>query len=207
MDKTFFLRNVRFIAFVFAFIVWLWGFYLLSSLTGISPMQTSLFPSLPALPLLLAAILFARQSRHSLSGRALFSNKRQFWIYLSIVVLTMVSITVVNRILWASHLSQWQWPASIFLVGLHFLGLIPVFRDWRHILPVTLVFCLSALLVPNLVPETYMLGALSVQHGWQFATALVCWPFVLGWDLFLLIRGIHLLQRLQGERTTSVQNP
>jgi hypothetical protein len=205
MDRAFLIRNIRFVAFVFAFIVWLWGFYLLSSLAGIGTVQTSLLPLLPALPLLLAAILFARQSRSLLSRPAIFSNKRQLWMYLSVVALTMVSITVVNRVLHASHLSQWQWPASIFLVGLHFLGLIPVFRDWRHILPATLVFCLPALLVPILVPETYMLGTLSVHLGWQFATALVCWPFFLGSDVFLLIRGRQLLQGFRGERTANVQ--
>lgn len=128
MDRAFLIRNVRFVAFVLAFIVWLWGFYLLSSLAGIGTAPTYLLPLLPALPLLIAAIIFARQSRRLLSGPVLFSNKRQLWMYLGVVALTLVILTIVTRMLQAYHLRQWQWPASIFLVGLHFLGLIPRFQ-------------------------------------------------------------------------------
>lgn len=205
MDRTFFIRNVRFITFVLAFFVWLWGFYLLNSLAGIDTAQTFLLPLIPALPLLIAAFIFARQSRRLLSGSAIFSNKRQLLMYLGAVALMIVAINAVSRILRIYHLSQWTWPASIFLVGLHFLSLIPVFKAWRSMLVTTLVFCLPALLVPIFVPQTYMLGTLSVQLGWQFAIALVCWPCILWSDIFLLVRGTRLLQELRAARRANVQ--
>ena len=179
MDRAFLIRNVRFIAFVLAFIGWPWGFYLLGSLAGIDTAQTFLLPLLPAFPLLVAATIFARQSWHLLSGSAFFSTKRQLGIYLCAVALMIVAVVAVNRIFRAYHLSQWAWPASIFLVGLRFLGLIPVFKRWQYMLPTTLVFCLPALLVPMFVPQAYTPGPLSVQLGWQFATALVCWLCIL----------------------------
>jgi len=205
MDKAFIIRNLRFIAFVFAIIIWLWGFYLLDSLAGINTEQAYLLPLLPALPLLIAAIIFARQSRRLLSGPAFFSSKRQLWMYLGLLVLTMVAVTIVNRVFRANHLSQWQFPASIFIIGLHFLGLIPIFKGWRYVLPATLVFCLSAVLVPIFVSQTYTLGTLSIQHGWQFAIAVICWTCILGCDIFLLIRGLQLLQVLRAEEITYAQ--
>lgn len=206
MDRAPFIRSVRFVAFVFAFIVWLWGFYLLSSLAGIATTQAYLLPMLPALPLLIAAIIFARQSRRLLSDPALFTNKRQLWIYLGVVALTIVGVVTINRVCQAYHLRQWAFPASIFLVGLHFLGLIPVFKGRRSLLLTTLVFCLPALLVPTFVPQTYILGTLSIQLGWQFAIALVCWPWFLGSSILLLVRGMQLLRGFRAERTASVQS-
>lgn len=205
MDRTSGISNMRFIAFVYTCAIWLWGFYLLSSLAGLSAAQIYLWPMLPTLPLLIATLVFARQSRRLLAGPSFFADKRQLRIYLGVVALMIVAIVAVNNIFRIYHLSQWQWPASIFLVGLHFLGLIPVFKRWLNLLLTTLVFCLPALIVPVVVPQIYTLGTLSVHLGWQFATALVCWPWFLVGAILLLIRGTQLLQRLRAERPANVQ--
>jgi hypothetical protein len=205
MDRTSGISNMRFIAFVYTLIVWLWGFYLLSSFAGVDAAQAYLWPLLPALPLLVATFIFVRQSRRLLQGPVFFADKRHLLIYLGVVALMIVAIVAVNNIFRFYHISQWQWPASIFLVGLHFLGLIPVFKRWGYLLFTTLVFCLPALLVPIFVPQTYMLGALSIRLGWQFATALVVWPWFLVGAILLLVRGTQLLQKLRAERTASVQ--
>ncbi len=206
MDRTSGISNMRFIAFVYTFIVWLWGFYLLSSFAGVDAAQAYFWPLLPALPLLVATLIFVRQSRRLLQGPVFFADRRQLLIYLGVVALMIVAIVAVNNIFRIYHVNQWRWPASIFLVGLHFLGLIPVFKRWGYLLFTTLVFCLPALLVPIFVPQTYMLGALSIQLGWQFATALVVWPWFLVGAILLLVRGTQLLQRLRAERTASVQH-
>lgn len=195
--QVFALRASRHALYVFSVMVWGWGFFFMNSFSGIPAALVFLLPLVGALPLLFLSARFARRLG-GLGGPAPFANKRMLWFYLGVVALTVIGYVVILLILLALHHYLYVTPVATVLVGLHFLALIPIFRgeSWRYYLT-TIAFCFAGLLPVFIVPLDFMLGSLHVISGWQLVTSPICWLWLWGLSVYLLVRGRSLLRQVR----------
>jgi hypothetical protein len=184
--QVFALRSSRYALFVFTVVVWGWGFLFLSSLRGIPVALSFLLPAVGALPLLILSLRFSRRLR-GLEGPAPFASKRMRAFYLLVVVLEVIGYVVIVQVTRALHHYEYTAPAATILIGLHFLALIPVFHEKRYYLT-TLVFCLAGIVPVFLVPNQFTLGSVQVISGWQLVTSPICWLWLWGQAIYLLMR-------------------
>ena len=95
--------------------------------------------------LLIASIRFARDARHAATGPSPLADRQKLMIYIGAVVFEVAAYIIGYNILESIHRLDLVVPLLAFVVGLHFLGLIPVFQTKRYI-PIALVFCLTAII-------------------------------------------------------------
>src|SRR5579875_101943 len=196
MDKqVHYLRSMRFILFIYVIMTWGWGFLMMNSLGNIATRFIFLLPAFPAIPLLCLSIWFAR-SVSGLHGPTLFGERGKRWLYFAMLALTFIGFFAARIICAAIGHPFWAIPAIPFMLGLHFLGLVPIFEARAHGYLTALVFCLTALIVPLFVPMDFTLGRLVVVVGWQLAIGALCWLWLLGTAIHILISGTLLRQQV-----------
>ncbi len=196
------LRIKKFALFVYVVMVWGWGCFLLNNIEGVPFVLALLLPLIISFPLLYLVIRFARGLRR-LNGPGVFTNRREVLFYAAGVALTVIGYALANIISRAIHHNEYVVPAATLAVGLHFIFLAFAFQETREYVTAA-VFCLTAILVPLVVPVTFTLGAITTIHGgggWMVVTSIVGLLWLGASAVRLLISGRRSLAAIKGRQT------
>jgi hypothetical protein len=189
------LRTMRFTLFVYSVMVWGWGAFLLNVIQGVPLVLALLLPLIISLPLLFLTIRFSRKL-HGLTGPRLFTNKRVVWLYVVGVAVTIIGYIVALIVSRALHHLEYVVPGATLALGVHFLFIGLAFDERRAYLTLA-VFCLTAIIVPLVVPVQFTLGpiaTISNGGGWMAVTSLVGMLWLGSMAIVLLIVGGRSLQ-------------
>lgn len=196
------LRIRRFALFVYSIMVWGWGFFLLINIEGVPFVVALLLPLIASLPLLYLAGRFARSLR-GLHGPGVFTNRREVLLYAAGVVFTVAGYALANIISRVVHHSEYVVPGGTLALGLHFIFLAFAFQESREYVTAA-VFCLTAIIVPLVVPVAFTLGPITTINGgggWMVVTSVVGLLWLGSSAVRLLISGQSKLAIVQaGQR-------
>ncbi len=199
------LRAMRFTLFVYSVMVWGWGAFLLNVIKGVPLILTLLLPLIVSLPLLFLTIRFSRNLRGQ-SGSRLFKDRRSVWLYIIGVAITIIGYIAALLISRALHHPEYVVPGATLIVGIHFLFIGLAFGEKRAYLTLA-VFCLTAIIVPLIVPVQFTLGSIATISnggGWMAVTSIIGMVWLGSMAIFLLIFGGRSLQNMK-ERQQAVQ--
>lgn len=200
------LRTTKFTLFVYSVMVWGWGFYLLNSTKGVPFALALLLPVIISLPLLSLAFHFARSLR-GLNGHGLFENRRAVVLYTAGIIVTVGGFALANSIFRSLHHAEYVVPGATLALGLHFLFVGLAFQERRAYLTLA-VFCLTAIIVPLVVPVQFTLGSfttISGGGGWMVATSIVGIAWLGSMTVRLYISGRRSLAAIDGRQTEGEQ--
>jgi len=200
------LRIKRFTLFMYAIMVWGWGYFLLNNIEGVPFVLKLLMPVIVAFPLWILAVHFAHDLR-GLNGPRLFTNRREVLLYVAGNALTVTGYALANIVSRALHHSEYVVPGATLALGLHFLFLGLAFQEKRLYLTLT-VFCLTAIIVPLVVPVKFTLGSITTISGgggWMVVTSLVGLIWLGSMAAHLLISGLRSLAAINRLRVEGGQ--
>ncbi len=139
----------------------------------------------------IASVRFAHNVRRIATGRSPLRERRKLLFYIGAVVFEVVAYIVGYNILVALHRLDLVVPLLAFVVGIHFLGLIPVFQTTRYIVAAC-VFCLAAVIAVFL-PYTILLAGYTIGIRNLFV-GVVCGLYMWYVALRVLIQGRRWIQ-------------